>query len=93
VSASPGARPRVLMLIDAINRAGGAEVFAAGLAAHLPQDRYDVRFCAVRSVGGTLGESLHAAGVPAFELGRKGRWDLKPFGQLYSYLRSERRYE
>lgn len=84
-------RPRVLMLIGSVNNAGGAEVFATGLATHVPQDRYDVRFCTVRSTGGFLGESLAAAGVPSLELGRGGRWDLLgPFWRLYSYLRSER---
>lgn len=78
------------MLIDSINRAGGGEVFASGLAAHLPQDRYDVRFCGVRDVGGSLGRTLETAGVPTFALDRKGRWDLRPFLRLYSYLRSER---
>lgn len=91
MSEAAAVRPRVLMLIGSVNNAGGAEVFATGLAAHLPRDRYDVRFCTVRGAGGFLGTSLDTAGVPSFELGRGGRWDiLRPFWRLYSYLRSEK---
>jgi glycosyltransferase involved in cell wall biosynthesis len=83
-------RSRVLMLVEQINMAGGAEVFAVGLATHLPRDRFDVRLCTTRLTGGFLERTLDEAGIPHFSLARSGRWDLVRFRHLYSYLRSER---
>ncbi|MFL5869390.1 MAG: glycosyltransferase [Thermoleophilaceae bacterium] len=78
------------MLVEQIRWAGGAEVFAVGLASHLPQDRFDVRLCTTRLSGGFLEQTLDEAGVPHFNLARSSRWDLFRFRRLYSYLRSER---
>jgi glycosyltransferase involved in cell wall biosynthesis len=78
------------MLLEQISAAGGAEVFAVGLAAHLPRDRFDVRVCTTRATGGFLESALDEAGIPHFNLARRGRWDLVPFRRLYSYLRAER---
>jgi glycosyltransferase involved in cell wall biosynthesis len=83
-------RIRVLMLLDRLTPGGGgAEVFTAGLATHLPPDRFDVRVCATRYVHGFIVDDLAHAGIPCFALGRRGRFDLLPFGKLWSYLRRE----
>src|SRR5207249_4446049 len=87
VSRTAQSRPRVLMLVEQIKAAGGAEVFAVGLATHLPRDRFDVRLCTTRLTGGFLERTLDDAGVPHFNLARSGRWDLVRFRRLYSYLR------
>src|SRR4051794_5423531 len=78
------------MLVEQIDAAGGAEVFAVGLATHLPNERFDVRLCTTRLTGGFLERALDDADVPHFSLARRGRWDLVRFRDLHSYLRSER---
>jgi glycosyltransferase involved in cell wall biosynthesis len=78
------------MLVEQIAYAGGAEVFAVGLAANLPRERFDVRLCTTRESGGLLEQTLDEAGVRHFDLARRGRRDILNFRHLYSYLREER---
>src|SRR6185436_9649888 len=89
---APGrARTRVLMLVDSLyDGTGGAERFAVGLAAALPPERYEVAVCATRTSEGSLPAGLEAAGVGQFALGRRGRFDVLPFGRLARHLRRAR---
>lgn len=81
------ARRRVLMLVDALERYGGAERLVAAIAAALPRDRYEVTVCATRSAGGELGAQLTEAGVAHFSLGRRHRYDLLPVRELVRFIR------
>jgi glycosyltransferase involved in cell wall biosynthesis len=89
---APGrARTRVLMLVDSLyDGTGGAERFAVGLATALPPERYEVAVCATRTAEGSLPAALDAAGVRQFALGRRGRFDVLPFGRLARHLRRAR---
>ena len=85
------ARPKVLVMVDAVSdRAGGAERFAVGVAAGLPADRWDVARCATRGISGVLERELDAAGVRTLALERSGRFDVMPFARLGRFLREER---
>ena len=44
--------------------------------------------CTIRGAEGSLVDALDAAGVSHFELGRRGRFDLLPFGRLARFLRN-----
>ena len=69
---------------------GGGERFLVGLAANLPQERWDVTVCATRENSGPLVDDLAQAGVRYENLGRSGRFDLLPFARLVALLRRER---
>jgi len=78
-------------MVDAVSdSSGGAERFAAGLAAELPRERYEVTLCATRNIGGALSDELDVAGVRLLSLGRKGRFDVAPMLRLARLLRRER---
>jgi glycosyltransferase involved in cell wall biosynthesis len=85
-------RPRVLMLVDNVNEeSGGAERFAVGLAAALPEERCDVWLCTTRVARGPLIAALGDAGVRHLHLGRRpGRLDPVAFRPLARTLRSQR---
>jgi glycosyltransferase involved in cell wall biosynthesis len=84
-------RTRVLMLVDSLyDGTGGAERFAVGLATALPSDRYELSLCTTRSAEGSLVETLDAAGVSHFALGRRGRFDVLRFSRLARFLRRQR---
>jgi glycosyltransferase involved in cell wall biosynthesis len=84
-------RTRVLMLVDSLyDGTGGAERFAVGLASALPRERFEPFVCTTRGAEGSLVEALDAAGVSHFALGRRGRFDLFPFGRLTRFLRREK---
>lgn len=80
-------RVRVLMLSDELGW-GGAERFMVGLATNLPQDRYEVTVCTTRGQwrGPLIGE-MEEVGVRYVNLGRRGRYDLRPFPRLVRMLR------
>ena len=82
-------RRRVLMLVDHLNE-GGGERFAAGLAIHLPRDRFDVTVCTTRHPPGPLLPEVQAAGIRHVGLERRGRFDVAPFARLVRLLRAER---
>jgi glycosyltransferase involved in cell wall biosynthesis len=77
------------MLVDTLY-VGGGERFLVGLATHLPPERWDVTVCATREHAGPLVDELAQAGVRYETLGRKGRYNLRPFARLVSLLRRER---
>ncbi len=87
---SSAARLRVLMLVDQIAEAGGAERFTLGLATHLPADRCEVWVCATRRAEPRAIEILDAAGVRLVVLGRRSKFDVWRFGRLIRLLRQRR---
>jgi glycosyltransferase involved in cell wall biosynthesis len=87
----PGARPRVLTVIDRVSDYGGAERFAVGLALQLHREHVDSWLCTTRaSDDGALAVQLAAAGIPNVVLGRRGKWDVHRLGGLLALLRRER---
>lgn len=80
-------RAGVLMLVDILNRFGGAERLVAAIAIHLPQDRFQVTVCATRSIGAGVAKQLTDAGVHHFALGRRHRLDLLPVRHLLRFMR------
>lgn len=86
-----GERIGVLVLLDALSdSAGGAERFAAGLAAAMPRDRFDVVVCATREASGAFPRALSAKGIEWFCLERRGRPGLRAFKGLVRFLRRRR---
>jgi glycosyltransferase involved in cell wall biosynthesis len=83
-------RPRILYMIDFATATGGAERFAVGLAAHLPQDRFEPWVCATRSSDVVASRTLADAGVRLVTLGRRAKWDVHRLGGLVSLLRGRR---
>jgi glycosyltransferase involved in cell wall biosynthesis len=83
------ARRRVLMLVDHLNE-GGGERFAAGLAVHLPRDRFEVTVCTSRHPPGPLRAEVEAAGIRHVGLDRRGRFDVARLAGLVRLLRRER---
>jgi glycosyltransferase involved in cell wall biosynthesis len=79
-----------LYLIDGLRRSGGAERFAAGLAAALPSDRFDVWLCSTRFQDSCAAARLAAAGVKLIHLKRTGSLDLHRFRPLIGLLRQQR---
>jgi glycosyltransferase involved in cell wall biosynthesis len=86
----PRLRPRILFMIDYATATGGAERFAVGLAAHLPQDRFEPWVCATRSSDEVASRSLAEAGVRHVTLGRSAKWDIHRLGGLIHILRGRR---
>jgi glycosyltransferase involved in cell wall biosynthesis len=90
-SESPNPRRiRVVMLVRRLRHAGGAEAVVAGLAEHLPRDRFEVTVCTTRPGGGRLSEAIEAAGLRHLSLDRHRSWQLDRFGPLAALLRRER---
>ncbi len=86
----PNRRSRVLFMIDHATSTGGAERFAVGLVAQLPQDRFEPWLCAMRSSDALATRTLEAAGVNHITLHRRARWDLGPLVKLAALLRRHR---
>jgi glycosyltransferase involved in cell wall biosynthesis len=86
----PRKRLRVLFLIDYATSTGGAERLAVGLAAHLPQDRFEPWMCSTRKSDALATKTLAQAGVRHLTLGRKAKWDVHRFGRLAHILRRQR---
>jgi glycosyltransferase involved in cell wall biosynthesis len=80
----------VVVLVDRVNRHGGAESVAVALATHLPRERFEVTVVTTRSAQGPLLATLLAHGVRHISLGRRGRFDVAPFRRLFALLRAER---
>lgn len=89
MSTSP-ARTRVLFMIDHVSSTGGAERFAVGLAAHLPQDRFEPWVCAARGADAVASRILEAAGVRLVTLHRRAKWDVHRLAGLAGVLRRHR---
>jgi glycosyltransferase involved in cell wall biosynthesis len=87
-----GERPHVLMLVDALeDGTGGAERFAAGLAAAVAAGGdFRVSLCATRHAEGYLPRSLDEAGVEHFALNRSRTLDPAAFRRLARFLRDEK---
>lgn len=81
---------RVLWLIDELALTGGAELFALGLATHLPGDRFDRWFCSTRLADPGMEKVLADAGVEHVHLDRRTKWDFHRFAPLPRVLRRER---
>jgi glycosyltransferase involved in cell wall biosynthesis len=79
-----------LYLIDGVRRAGGAERFAAGLAAALPTDRFDVWMCSTRLQEPSAAGRLAASGVKLIHLKRTSSLDLHRFRPLTGLMRQQR---
>lgn len=78
------------MLVNALReRSGGAERFAAGLAASLSSEGHTVTMCLTRKAGGPLLETLADAGVRLLNLDRGDDFRPLAFGRLARYLREE----
>jgi glycosyltransferase involved in cell wall biosynthesis len=84
-------RIKVLMLTNALYTCG-AERFLVGLATNLPKERYDVAVCSTRvhRIEARLIDEVVDAGLRHVNLGRSGRYDVRPFGRLAKLLREER---
>jgi glycosyltransferase involved in cell wall biosynthesis len=83
-------RIRVLFLIDELAITGGAEVFALGLATHLPADRFDRWLCSTRLADPGMRSTLLEAGVKHVHLDRRTKWDVHRFAPLPGLLRREK---
>jgi glycosyltransferase involved in cell wall biosynthesis len=83
-------RIRVLFLIDKLVNTGGAEMFAFGLATHLPSDRFESWLCSTRVVDAERSAALSEAGVRHVHLDRRTKWDVHRFAPLPGLLRRER---
>ncbi len=83
-------RIRVLFLIDKLVNTGGAEMFAFGLATHLPSDRFESWLCSTRVVDAERSAALSEAGVRHVHLDRRTKWDVHHFAPLPGLLRRER---
>jgi glycosyltransferase involved in cell wall biosynthesis len=81
---------RVVMLVDRMSRGGGAERAMVALATHLPPERFEVTVVTTRPAAGPLVDTLLAHGLRHVSLGRRGRFDIAPFGRLVALLRTER---
>jgi glycosyltransferase involved in cell wall biosynthesis len=77
------------MLVNKLNYGGGAERALAALATHLPRSRFRVSIGTTRPTSGPLLESLVAQGIPHLDLHRKGRFDVRAFRHLTTFLRRE----
>ena len=82
-------RLKVLLLIDSVQLAGGAERFALALAVHLPNDRFEVWMCSSRRADPAAVALLHDAGVRHLNLDRRGTLDLWRFSALIALIRRE----
>lgn len=82
-------RIRVLSLVDVATDQGGAELFAVGLASHLPADRFESWLCATRRIEPGPGDALDRAGVTRVALGRRNKADVLPLLGLVRLLRRE----
>jgi glycosyltransferase involved in cell wall biosynthesis len=83
-------RIRVLFLIDKLVSTGGAEMFAFGLATHLPADRFETWLCSTRVVDAERSAALSEAGVKHVHLDRRTKWDVHRLATLPGLLRRER---
>ncbi len=86
----PSRRLRVLFVMDQVASWGGAERFAAGLAANMPRDQVEPWVCATRSGDEYAVSALAEARVRYVCLGRRAKWDVHRLLPLLSLLRSER---
>ncbi len=77
-------------MIDFVVDSGGGERFAAGLAQHLPRDRFETWLCSTRGAEPEFVAALTKAGVRHINLGRRFKWDVHRFGRLAAVLRRER---
>ncbi|MGH8321205.1 MAG: glycosyltransferase [Gammaproteobacteria bacterium] len=81
--------PRVMLLLPSLVR-GGAERQAVTLACALHEHGWPVTVACFYA-GGPLGATLQDRGVPLFDLGKRGRWDVIGFlFRLWRLLRRER---
>lgn len=85
-----GRRLRVLFVINQLASWGGAERFAAGLAANMPRDRIEPWVCATRSGDEYAVSALAEAGVRYVCLGRSAKWDVHRLLPLVALVRRER---
>jgi glycosyltransferase involved in cell wall biosynthesis len=83
-------RLRVLFVINQVVAYGGAERFAAGLAAHMPRDRIEPWLCCTRSGDERAVGALVDAGVRYVCLGRRGKLDVHRLLPLVGLLRRQR---
>lgn len=86
----PGRRLRVLFVINQVASWGGAERFAAGLAANMPRDQIEPWVCATRRGDEYAVSALTEAGVRYVCLGRRAKWDVHRLLPLLSLVRRER---
>jgi glycosyltransferase involved in cell wall biosynthesis len=77
------------MLVNRLNRGGGAERVVVALATHLPRDRFEVTVVTTRSGNGPLLDAALAQGVRHVALERHGRFDVRPFRRFVALLRAE----
>lgn len=82
-------RLRVLILIDRIGEAGGAERAATSLALNLPPDRFEVWMCSTRRTDPVVAVKLERAGVKHVSIGRRSKWDVYRLRGLVSLMRRE----
>jgi glycosyltransferase involved in cell wall biosynthesis len=83
-------RISVVMLIESLDfDPGGAERLVAGLATHLPRDRFEVTLCTTRAHRGPLLDQVTGAGVRHLALDRRTRLDMLAWRHLVGLLRRE----
>jgi glycosyltransferase involved in cell wall biosynthesis len=82
-------RLRVLFVINQVAAWGGAERFAAGLAAHMPRERIEPWVCCTRSGDEAAVSALIDAGVRYVCLGRRAKWDVHRLMPLVGLVRRE----
>ncbi|MBV9803176.1 MAG: glycosyltransferase [Solirubrobacterales bacterium] len=83
-------RLRVLFVMDHVASWGGAERFAAGLAAHMPREEIEPWLCCTRSGDDHAVSALLDAGVRYVSLGRRAKWDVHRLLPLFDMVRRER---
>jgi len=81
-------RLRVLLLVESIHAAGGAERVATTLAARLDGERFERILCATRGIAAPgLVEEARRAGATVVTLGRRATLDLGAWRPLLRLLR------
>jgi glycosyltransferase involved in cell wall biosynthesis len=83
-------RLKVLLVIDRVGSAGGAERFTFGLAAHLPRERFDPWVCSTWQPNPATAHALGVQGVRVVSLGRESRRKPPGLWKLTRLLRQER---
>ena len=84
----PHVKPRILHVIDTLDRTGTAQQLCL-LARGLPQDQFETHVCAL-SHGGPLGEVLAQSGIPVHVIGRRWSADPATFWQLVRHVKELR---
>lgn len=86
----PGARIRVLYLLDEARGGGGAERLALSVLERLDPSKFDRFICFSRPTGEVVARDLQDAGIGLITLNRRSRLDVLPWARLLRIGRKEK---